>query len=296
MLTCATVQFYIDDVRPVVWNDEAYEHLVYPEEQKDLVFTFVENHQRMKGGLDDVIVGKGMHTDVSPLRSLDFETNVSIGQGLIQLLSGPPGTGKTLLAEAVADKTRRPLYYLQAEELGTNASYLGAKIKKVFEMATEWNAVILLDEADVFMAQRSPADVVRNELVSIFLRELEYFQGIIFLTTNLFDTIDKAFRSRVNIHLIFNPLSFSSRVKLWTKFLSRVPLTEVSTQTLSTQLSDADVKQLAAWELNGREIKNAIKTVRTWCLCKGYPLSLQRLESGIIVTAPQAKKMERADQ
>jgi len=96
------------------------------------------------------------------------------GRGLILLLSGrPPGTGKTLTVEAVADKTHRLLYYLQAEDLGTNAAYLGPKIKKVFEMATEWNAFILLDEADVFMVERSPADIVRNELVSIFLRELE---------------------------------------------------------------------------------------------------------------------------
>ena len=65
ILTHATVQFYIDDVRPVIWNDEAYEHLVYPEEQKDLVLTFVENHQRMKGDLDDVIVGKGTAHNLS---------------------------------------------------------------------------------------------------------------------------------------------------------------------------------------------------------------------------------------
>ena len=70
---------------------------------------------------------------------------VGKGQGLVSLLSGPPGTGKTLLAEAVADRTRRPLYYLHAEELGTKADVLGEKVKTVFEMATEWNAVILLD-------------------------------------------------------------------------------------------------------------------------------------------------------
>ena len=53
------------------------------------------------------------------------------------------------------------------------------------------------------------------------------------------------------------------------------------------------VEELAKWELNGREIKNAIKTVRTWCLCKRYhPMSLSRMESGIQVTAPQAKKVE----
>lgn len=77
------------------------------------------------------------------------------------------------------------LSYLQVEDLGSNAAYLGPKIKKVFEMATDWDAVILLDgklcvhrlrqqrqltgsllEADVFMAERSPADIERNELVS----------------------------------------------------------------------------------------------------------------------------------
>jgi ATPase family associated with various cellular activities (AAA) len=270
------LSFYVDDIRPLNWNDEAYSHLVYPEEQKDLVLTFVENHKRLKAkgsGVDDVIYGKG--------------------QGLILLLSGPPGTGKTLTAEAVADKTRRPLYYLQAEELGTNAATLGPKIKKVFEMATEWDAVILLDEADVFMAERSPADIVRNELVSIFLRELEYFQGIIFLTTNLYSTIDTAFRSRVNIHLLFSPLPAASRLVLWRKFLSRLPPRTANGDVFESaldHLSESDMQQLALWELNGREIKNAIKTVRTWCLLKDYDMSLSRLESGIRVTAPQAVK------
>jgi SpoVK/Ycf46/Vps4 family AAA+-type ATPase len=74
------VNFHVDDIKPINWNDDAYDHLVYQEEQKDLVLTFVDNHKRLKHGVDDVIVGKG--------------------QGLIMLLSGPPGTGKTLTAEA----------------------------------------------------------------------------------------------------------------------------------------------------------------------------------------------------
>jgi SpoVK/Ycf46/Vps4 family AAA+-type ATPase len=191
----------------------------------------------------------------------------------------------------VADKTRRPLYYLQAEDLGINAAYLGPKIKKVFEMATEWNAVILLDEADVFMAERSPADIARNELVSIFLRELEYFRGIIFLTTNLYSTIDTAFRSRVNIHMLFEPLPPASRLVLWRKFLDRLPMESGKVRPLEG-LERGDLEELAKWELNGREIKNAIKTVKMWCDCKEYDMSLLRLESGIKVTAPQAKKVE----
>jgi hypothetical protein len=150
-------------------------------------------------------------------------------------------------------------------------------------MATEWNAVILLDEADVFMAERSPADIARNELVSIFLRELEYFQGIIFLTTNLYETIDKAFRSRVNIHLLFDSLPMHARKVLWEKVLGRIEGGE--------SVGDKVLEELKKWELNGREINNTVKTVRTWCIIKGFEMNLERLEAGIRVTSPQAKKV-----
>jgi hypothetical protein len=53
------VNFYVEDIKSVTWNDEPYGHLVYAEEQKDLALIFVENHKRMKAGLDDVVMGKG---------------------------------------------------------------------------------------------------------------------------------------------------------------------------------------------------------------------------------------------
>ncbi|KAM0204839.1 hypothetical protein ACHAQI_009788 [Fusarium lateritium] len=292
------VYFYVEDLEPIVWNDQAYSHLVFDAQQKDLVLSFVENHNLNNGvltAMDDVIVGKG--------------------QGLIMLLSGPPGTGKTLMAEAIADRTHRPLFYLQAEDLGINAASLGANIKRVFEMATEWNAVILLDEADVFMADRNPNDIHRNELVSIFLRELEYFRGIIFLTTNLYHTIDTAFRSRVSLHLLFQSLSREAREAVWRKFLQRLPennrITDVTDESSSTPqnastnengedeistsnddklLDDEDMKELSLWQLNGREIKTVVKMVRSWCSHKGYIMTLSRLENGIKVTSPHANK------
>ncbi|RKL45860.1 hypothetical protein BFJ72_g3407 [Fusarium proliferatum] len=296
------VYFYVEDIEPIIWNDQAYSHLVFDEQQKDLVLSFVENHSLANGvntAMEDVIVGKG--------------------QGLIMLLSGPPGTGKTLMAEAIADRTHRPLFYLQAEDLGINAAALGANIKKVFEMATEWNAVILLDEADVFMAERNPNDIHRNELVSIFLRELEYYRGIIFLTTNLYHTIDTAFRSRVSLHLLFKSLTREARETVWRKFLQRLPesnritdVTDESTATGSTTprndgtegdaegeitatyhdkpLDDEDIAELSLWQLNGREIKTAVKMVRSWCDHKGYIMTLSRLENGIKVTSPHSNK------
>lgn len=201
------------------------------------------------------------------------------------------------MAEAVADRTHRPLFYLQAEDLGINAAVLGANIKKVFEMATEWDAVILLDEADVFMAERHPQDIARNELVSIFLRELEYYRGVIFLTTNLYSTIDSAFRSRVSLHLLFNSLTPDARQLVWRKFLDRLPdkkdkgkEREKEQEEGGVDVTDADLKELAGWGLNGREIKTAVKMTKSWCEHKGYEMTLARLENGIRVTSPHATK------
>ncbi|KAH8168819.1 ATPase family associated with various cellular activities (AAA) domain-containing protein [Sarocladium implicatum] len=298
------VQFYVEDIEPMTWNDGAYSHLVYDDQQKDLVLSFVESHN-LKNPTSTAVVNASQ-----PMQ----DVIIGKGQGLIILLSGPPGTGKTLTAEAVADKTHRPLLYLHAEDLGINAATLGANVKRMFEMATDWDAVILLDEADVFMAERHPTDIHRNELVSIFLRELEYFRGIIFLTTNLYHTIDTAFRSRVSLHLLFQALSAPARETVWRKFLDRLPQQQLSSlqskavleiesgkeaaepEAGARPLDDEDIKELSLWQLNGREIKNAVKMVRAWCDHKGYAMTLDRLESGIRVTNPHANKDGNVDE
>ena len=52
--------FSVEDLRPIQWNDQAYNHLVYDEQQKDLVLSFVESHGHSTTNMDDVIIGKGM--------------------------------------------------------------------------------------------------------------------------------------------------------------------------------------------------------------------------------------------
>lgn len=160
-------------------------------------------------------------------------------------------------------------------------------------MAIDWKAVVLLDEADVFMSERQPNDIHRNELVSIFLRELEYFRGIIFLTTNLYHTIDTAFKSRVNLHLLFKPLTADARRIVWHKFLGRLPAIKKESgeeRAVEVDVGGENMGELALWRMNGREIKNAIKMARLWCDHKGYTLTLERLENAIKSTSPHASK------
>lgn len=71
-----------------------------------------------------------------------------------------------------------------AGELGTDSRLLEGELQKILDICHAWGAILLLDEADVFLEKRNMHDIHRNALVSIFLRQLEYFQGILFLTTN----------------------------------------------------------------------------------------------------------------
>ena len=85
---------------------------------------------------------------------------------MIVLLDGPPGVGKTLTAESVAVDMKAPLYTMSAGELGTDANTVETRLSDILELATMWNAILLIDEADIFMEKRSLHDLERNELVS----------------------------------------------------------------------------------------------------------------------------------
>lgn len=113
--------------------------------------------------------------------------------------------------------------------------------------------MLLLDEADVFLEARSSNSLERNELVAIFLRQLEYYQGLLFLTTNRIERIDSAFKSRIDLIIPYKDLDTFARKQVWKNFVNRLPPTEV-------QISEADFDKLAETNMNGRDIKNTIKT------------------------------------
>jgi SpoVK/Ycf46/Vps4 family AAA+-type ATPase len=165
----------MDRLKEIIWNDAAIDALVLGEHQKNLIYSLVKRHAVDENGFDDIIKGKG--------------------RGIVGLLSGSPGSGKTLTAEAVAEVTHRPLYSLSAGELGTEPIEVEQKLSNALELSQLWKAVLLLDEAEVFLTQRTVSDIVRNALVSIFLRQVEYYQGIMILTTNMPQQCDLAFES-----------------------------------------------------------------------------------------------------
>ena len=171
---------------------------------------------------------------------------------------------------------KAPLYMMSAGDLGLDSSEVEASLSNVLEMATKWNAILLLDEADVFLEQRSSHDLERNKLVSIFLRILEYYEGILFLTTNRVDNIDAAFQSRIHISMQYNELSESSRRHVWKNFLS-------ACKGKGSGFSEGDLDRLAGYGMNGREIKNVLKTAQLLAGKKGEALGYGHVASVLAI-------------
>ncbi|KAL1641550.1 hypothetical protein SLS58_006056 [Diplodia intermedia] len=100
-------------------------------------------------------------------------------------------------------------------DLGLDPVQAEANMLRYFDLAQAWDCILLLDEADVFLASRTASDLQRNALVSVFLRLLEYYRGVLFMTTNRVGSIDEAFKSRIQMSLYYPPLTSDQTMQIW---------------------------------------------------------------------------------
>lgn len=172
--------------------------------------------------------------------------------GIFVLSEGPPGTGKTLTAELYSEAMKRPLYTVQCSQLGIDPDDIEKRLRAVLRRSQRWGAVLLLDEADVYIRSRA-TDVRHNAIVGVMLRVIEYYSGLMFMTTNLKD-IDDAICSRATAHVIYKAPGVEKLKMIWT----------VLSKQFGLELNAKDILALASeWpDAVGRDVKNLIKLAR----------------------------------
>src|SRR5438093_6157295 len=137
---------------------------------------------------------------------------------------GPPGTGKTRAALGVALQLGKPLY--QVDYSAVISKYLGDTAKHIaaaFKQAKEQNAVLFFDEADSLLSRRVPSgescSTSINQNRNVLMQELDRFDGVVIVTTNLFRNYDPALLRRIQRHIRFRLPDAAMRRELFAMHL-----------------------------------------------------------------------------
>lgn len=252
---------HVDDVQPYEYQPELKQKLILPQEQTDLIDILTAEMDVL---MDDIVAGKSGGTTV--------------------LCAGPAGVGKTLTAEVYSEIIQRPLYRVHSGQLGLNVAEMEKALKDTLTRAQRWGAVMLIDEADVYIKRRDD-NIAANAVVGVFLRVLEYFNGLLFLTTNRVDDIDEAIISRCIAMIKYHPPHAEDRLRIWT----------VMTEQFALDVDLSLIDKLVALfpDATGRDIKGLTKLVAKFCQHKDVPPTLEVFERCSVFRGMDIQQGER---
>jgi hypothetical protein len=219
-----------DKLEEYIFNQEAYKQIFLPKNITEIIKIIIS----------------------TPIDDLTGDILENKHGGMIILASGSPGIGKTSTAEVYSEMQQMPLYQVGLNELGTYADHIEEKLNTIFKRVEKWNAIVLFDEIDIFLAKREKSDLNRAAIVGVFLRLMDYFKGVMFLTSNRPEVLDFAIHSRITLKIKYPDLDANTREKIWIDKSKKANLKVKN-----------GFSELAKIPLNGREIRNFIRLAKT---------------------------------
>jgi AAA+ superfamily predicted ATPase len=241
--------------------------LVLPEKEKRLLRSIVANVKQRYRVYEEWGFGKSQR-----------------GLGIVALFSGDSGTGKTMAAEVIARELELDLLRI---DLSTVVSkFIGEtekNLRRVFDACEEGAAILCLDEAESLLGKRSEVrqshDRYANIEVGYLLQRMEAYSGLAVLTTNMKESLDKAFLRRIRFIVNFRNPSYNSRKEIWKKvFPSSVPLVAL------------DYDRLAQMDVAGGHIRNIALGASMMAAEEGAPVGMAHVARA---AKEEYDKMER---
>jgi hypothetical protein len=199
-----------------------------------------------------------------------------LNPGVCALFSGPSGTGKTLAARLLATSLQMDLYRLDLSTVVNK--YIGEtekNLNQVFSRAEELDVILLLDEGDALLTQRTGVqtsnDRYANLETNFLLQRLESFEGILIVTTNAGERIDSAFQRRMDVVINFSPPTPHERWAIWQMHL---PVNHAIDYSLLEDVA-------GRCKLSGGQIRNAALHASLLALDNGGIVTSAYLEAAI---------------
>jgi len=206
-----------------------------------------------------------------------FGRKIASRPGVSALFAGESGTGKTLASEVIAGDLGLPMYRIDLSSVVSK--YIGETEKNlsaIFEEAQTGNAILFFDEADALFGKRSEVkdahDRYANIEIAYLLQQIEDYEGIVILATNLRQNLDEAFTRRLDFLVDFPFPEADYRKRIWqTHFPPEAPLAR-----------DINLDEIAArYPLAGGNIRNAALASAYLAAADGKVVTMQHIRNAI---------------
>ena len=199
-----------------------------------------------------------------------------LNTGVRALFCGPSGTGKSLAARLLATALQMDIYRVDLSTIVNK--YIGEtekNLNQLFARAEELDIILLLDEGDALLTQRTSVQTANDRYANLetnyLLQRLEAFEGIIIVTTNASERIDSAFQRRLDVVVNFRPPEATERWSIWQLHL---PANHV--------VDDALLREVAGrCTLTGGQIRNAVLQASLLALDDGQVITSAHLEAAV---------------
>lgn len=248
-----TVWVNVADMSPYEYEAGLGDRLILPKSHRKLIGALVSNLEVLK--MEAEVEGK------SRIIRAKASSNIILAKGRA-------GTGKTMTAEVYSEEIKRPLYEVNSGQLGTDPETIESNLNIVLARSMRLRMPLLINEADVFIKKRGD-QMEQNAVVTVFLRLLEYHNGLVFMTTNRAEDVDEAISSRCIAEIQYDTPKEPERRRLWSSLLGE----------FNCSLSDADIKVAAILfpDTTGRDIQNLVRLTSRYCTATGDSFGLQTL-------------------
>lgn len=189
----------------------------------------------------------------------------------ITVLHGGPGAGKPFTTESIAELAQGQIMQVKCSKPDITAEYL----KSTFHDGGRWHALLMFEDAEALLEQRSLDGVPCDTLASDFLREVERFDRLVILTSKSAGDLDELLKSRSRLTVHYEALTQPRRAQVWRNFLSQLdPLGE---KKIDFDGINAHMDELSEQVMGEHQICNAIITAWQLAQFQGKMMTIDHL-------------------
>ncbi|PKK42561.1 hypothetical protein CI102_13599 [Trichoderma harzianum] len=241
----------VDQIQEMPWDEKTFGNIAADVEIKELVQALIP----------------------TKLSAADIGTDWMYKKGdtLITVLHGGPGTGKPFTTDSIAELAQKQLLQVKCSQPDITAEYL----KSMFHVGGHWRPLLMFEDAEALLKQRSLDGVPCNTLASDFLREVELFDGLIILTSKSAGDLDELLKSRSRLTVHYETLTQPRRAQVWRNFLRQLdPLGEGN---IDFDGINARMDELSEKVMSEHQICNAIITAWQLAQFQGKMMTIDHL-------------------